>query len=215
MKGALALALLLAAGAAQAAPPQAPPQAPPPWARKQTLDPDWPCQSIKREHLSVAELWNGPPVDAAAQQASHDPAIAALADRLAQRRVPMAQAQTEIAAFAQASGSQKSARLVALFAGLFDALGQERDSVIAGLDRFGARQKQIAAGIRDQETQMQALQSAPSPDQPAIDKLADHIAWSQQMFDERRQSLQYACDVPTVIEQRLYALAQAIQAQLP
>jgi hypothetical protein len=62
---------------------------------------------------------------------------------------------------------------------------------------------------------MQSLQAAPSPDQPAIDKLADQIALSQQMFDQRRQSLQYACDVPTIIEQRLYSLAQAIQAQLP
>ncbi len=211
-RAALVLALLLPAGAALASPPVASDK---PWLRKQTLDPDWPCQSIKRTDLSVAEIWAGPPIDAAAMQAGKRPAISTLAGRLAQRRVPLEDAKSEIVAFAQSAGAQKQERLVALFAGLFDALNQERESVVSGLDRFGVRQKQIAGGIRTQEQQLTTLQSAAQPNQPAIDNLADRIAWAQQMFDERRQSLQYACAVPDVIEQRLYALAQAIQAQLP
>jgi hypothetical protein len=42
----------------------------------------------------------------------------------------------------------------------------------------------------------------------------EKLQWDVRLFDERRQTLNYVCDVPTMIEQRLFALAREIQNQI-
>ena len=80
---------------------------------------------------------------------------------IAQRRVPLAQAQDAVHAFAQQANEQKQQKLLALMAGLFSVLDQERGGVIAGLDRFGARQKELAAGIREDNDKLRQMQADP------------------------------------------------------
>ena len=77
-----------------------------------------------------------------------DPALSNLIGKLALRRVPIKEAETAIRAFAAQAGAEKSAKLLALFAGLFEAMANERGQVVAGLDRFGRRQKELADAIR-------------------------------------------------------------------
>ena len=59
---------------------------------------------------------------------------------------------------------QKQQQLLTLLAGLFDVLDAERSSVIAGLDRFGARQKELAAGIREDNDEAAHLQADTAAD---------------------------------------------------
>jgi hypothetical protein len=40
------------------------------------------------------------------------------------------------------------------------------------------------------------------------------LEWDLRVFDERHQSLAYVCETPTLIEQRLFALARVIQRSL-
>ncbi len=126
-------AAMFVAAAADAAPPG-------------PRDPDWPCQQIKVPELSLASVWAGPSVDLQHIDWQHDQPIADLVHEIAQRREPLAQAQDKVHAFAQQAKAQKQQRLLALLAGLFTVLDQERGTVIAGLDRFGLRQKALAAG---------------------------------------------------------------------
>ena len=70
---------------------------------------------------------------------------------LAQRRVPIEQAQDRIHAFAQQAAEQKQPKLLELLAGLFSVLDDERGAVIVGLDRFGVRQKELATAIRERQ----------------------------------------------------------------
>ena len=44
--------------------------------------------------------------------------------------------------------------------------------------------------------------------------MTQRITWEAAVFQDRRQALSYACDVPGKIEQRLFALARTIQAAL-
>ncbi len=104
-------------------------------------DPDWPCQQIKVPHLSYGTMWTGPALDPLMQTWSKDSEVAGLVHDLAERRIPIEQAQAEIATFAQHAGPQKQQRLSMLMAGLFDTLDRERASVIDGLDRFGRSQR--------------------------------------------------------------------------
>jgi hypothetical protein len=174
-------------------------------------DPDWPCQQIEVPELSLAAVWSGPPVDPQQIDWQHDQTVADLVHSIAQRRVPLVQAQDAVHAFAQQANEQKQEKLSALMAGLFSVLDQERGTVIAGLDRFGVRQKELATGIREDNYKLRQMQADPAADTGAVNQMVQRVTWEAEVFQDRRQALSYACDVPGKIEQRLFALARTIQ----
>lgn len=177
-------------------------------------DPNWPCQQIKVSEMSLATVWSGPPVDPRDTAWKDNPAVAGLVAALAPRREPIDQAQTLLHDFAQQAGEQKQAQLLQVLVGLFDVLDSERGSVIAGLDRFGQRQKQLAAELRENNEKLRTLQAEPSSDPAAVEQMTQQVKWAAEVFQDRRQALSYACDVPNKIEQRLFALAHQIQQDL-
>ena len=177
-------------------------------------DPDWPCQQIKVPELSLASVWAGPTVDPQQTDWQDDQAVADLVHEVAQRREPLAQAQDKIHAFAQQAKQRKQQKLLALLAGLFSVLDEERGAVIAGLDRFGNRQKELAAGIRDDNDKLRQMQADSTADAGAVNQMVQRVTWEAEIFQDRRQALSYACDVPGKIEQRLFALARTIQQDL-
>lgn len=174
-------------------------------------DPDWPCQQIKVPQLSYGTMWTGPALDPYLKNWRQDQEVAGLVHDLSQRRIPIEQAQAEIADFAKRAGPQKQQRLIALMAGLFTTMDAERASVLDGLDRFGRSQRKFASEIRADNEQLQAMRSAPNADETKVNKAVDALTMELRVFETRRTTLRYACDVPTLIEQRLFALAQAIQ----
>lgn len=186
-----------------------------PAAARYGADPDWPCQSIKVADLSLGTMWTGPPVDAYAQTWQQDAPVAALAQRLVQRRLPVDEATAEVKRFAATLGADRTVKLQTLMAGVFDLLDTERRAVVDGLDRFGHRQKELAASIRGEASGVNAETLAPSADAAKISAAMQRLEWDRRVFDARRESIEYACAVPSVIEQRLFALAHAIQAELP
>jgi hypothetical protein len=198
----LALTGVLSAGVASHAAPPGP------------RDTDWPCQQIKVPTLSLAAVWGGPQVDPQQTDWQHDQAVANLVQEIAQRRMPLAQAQDKVHAFAQQADEQRQQKLLALLAGLFSVLDTERSRVIAGLDRFGARQKELAAGIRADNDKLRQLQADPAADGGDVNQMVQRVTWEAEVFQDRRQDLSYACDVPGKIEQRLFALARTIQESL-
>jgi hypothetical protein len=177
-------------------------------------DPDWPCQQIKVGELSLGSVWDGPAIGAAANDWAKDTEVADLVSRLTQRRVPVEQAIAEIRAFANRAGAQKQERLLALVAGLYGALDQERGSVIAGLDRFGRAQKTMAETLRADVDRLRTMQAAEPRDEAGVAALTQRLDWETRVFEQRREALSTACGVPTLIEQRLFALARAVQEAL-
>ncbi len=172
-------------------------------------DPDWPCQQLKVSELSLGSFWNGPHVDLSADW-QHDQNIAALVGAVTQRRMPLDQAIQRINDFALATRSDKTDALLLVFAGVFNVLDHERTEVLDGLDRFGVRQKVLAEGLRHDGEALRAAQSDAGHDDAKLADATQHLLWDQQVFESRRQSLHFACDVPTAIEQRLFGLSKAI-----
>jgi hypothetical protein len=187
----------------------------PPAANAPPLDPDWPCQQIKIDHMSLATMWGGPELGKFTDDWQQYPQAAALAQRLAERRIPVSQAQDEIKTFAQAAGADRKTELLAFMGGIFALLDRERFSVIQGLDRFGARQQSYAAQIRTEITDLHNAQDAPQPDQQAVEKLSQQVYWDTRVFTDRKSMLSYACFVPDEIEHRLYELAGTTSNLLP
>ena len=93
-------------------------------------DPDWPCVQRKQPHLSLGQMWTGPQPDDAVRALAETPAIAAMADRLEQRRLPMDQAEAEIATFSQTADNQQ---LTALMLAIFERFDPDRGTLIAGI----------------------------------------------------------------------------------
>ena len=197
----LVLAALLLPAIAQAQPPGA-------------RDPDWPCQQIKVPEMSLASVWSGPPLEPHDASWRDDPAVAELVPRLASRREPLDHAASLIHDFAQSTGDRKQGELLKVLAGLLDVLNQERDAVMAGLDRFGGRQKDLAADIRADNEKLRALQTDSGADPKAVERMTQQVTWKAEMFQDRRQAIGYACEVPGKIEKRLFALARQIQQAL-
>jgi hypothetical protein len=174
---------------------------------------NWPCHQILVGQLSVAAVWSGPSIEGLAWR--NDQAVADIVSTLAARRTPLEAAERAIEDFAQSQGASKTKKLVAVFAGLFETLNDERTQVIAGLLRFGAKQKELAGKIRAENAlSREAPGKEPRASGQGEETVARDLEWDLRVFDERHQSLTYVCETPALIEQRLFALAKVIQRRL-
>lgn len=174
-------------------------------------DPDWPCIQRKVPELSLGQIWNGPELPASAEDWQKDPDIAALVPELAARRVPIAEAQKEIRDFAATlPGEKRREPLLTLVQGLFDHMNRERSQVISGIGRYARNQVQLASRLRKEASELDALRAKADASATEITDRTDKLNWETRIFEERVQSLTYVCEVPTLIEQRLYALAKTV-----
>jgi hypothetical protein len=176
--------------------------------------PDWPCVQAKVPDLSIAAVWDGPSIEPAQKAWQDDPTIRNLIARLAARRIPIEEAQKSIEDFLAGAGAAKADKGVLLFAGLFETLNRERTEVMNGLERMQRSQRELADRIKADASAQRELQDQPQPDQAKLDELGARIEWSTRIFDDRRKSVRYACEVPVIIERRLFALGRTIRQQM-
>jgi hypothetical protein len=176
--------------------------------------PDWPCAQAKVPEISLAAVWAGPPLDDVQDKWKDDAKVAALVTKLAARRIELDDAQKAIAEFLSGAATDKTATGKLLFAGLFDTLNAQRASVMGGLERVTRKQREAADRIRADTIALQELQSAASPDQAKIDELGNQLTWETRIFEDRRRVVKFVCEVPTAIDQRLFALGRAIQQDI-
>jgi hypothetical protein len=173
--------------------------------------PDWPCVQAKVPDISVAAVWDGPPIEQAANTWQNEPEIKDLVTRLAARRTPMEEAHKSIAQFLTGDAAVKADKGKRLFAGLFESLNAQRTEIMNGLERLARREKELAEQIRSDTSALHELQDKSAPDQSKISELAAKVEWNMRIFEDRRKSIRYACEVPVVIEKRLFALSRTIQ----
>jgi DNA polymerase III alpha subunit len=176
--------------------------------------PDWPCNQVKVPEISVAAVWAGPAIDDVGNAWGEDAAIKDLVARLAARRTPLEDAQKAISDVITGTESERQKKAKLIFAGLFKTLNHERNEVMHGLERYFRKQKEFADQIRSTILQLRELQDRPDPDQSRVDELTNRVEWGTRIFEERRKTINFVCEVPVVIEQRLFALARAIQQSL-
>ena len=176
--------------------------------------PDWPCAQVKVPDLSLAAVWAGPPLDDVADKWKNDAKVSALLPRLAARRTPLNEAQKAITEFLAGSTAEKIEMGKLLFAGLFDTLNAQRSSVMSGLERVTRKQRQAADKIRTDTLALQALQDASPPDQAKIEELGNQLVWETRIFEDRQRVIKFVCEVPTAIDQRLFALGRMIQQEI-
>jgi hypothetical protein len=176
--------------------------------------PDWPCAQAKVPEVSLAAVWNGPPLDEGTSKWKDNPEVSALIPRLAARRTPLDQAEKAIVDFLSKSAAEKKEKGKLLFAGLFETLNAERTTVMNGLERITRKQREAADKVRNDTLALQGLQDAPTKDQAKIDELGNQLVWETRIFEDRRRVIKFVCEVPTAIDQRLFAFGRTIQQEL-
>jgi hypothetical protein len=176
--------------------------------------PDWPCTQAKVPDISLAAVWAGPALDDAATKWKDDAKVSALVSKLSARKTPLDEAEKSVKEFLAGSAADKTANAKLLFAGLFDTLNAQRSQVMGGLERVSRKQREAADKIRDETIQLQTLQGATPRDDTKVEALSNQLLWETRIFEDRRKVVRFVCEVPTTIDQRLFALGRVIQQEM-
>jgi hypothetical protein len=182
---------------------------------KGKTDPDWPCQQIKTPTFSLASIWAGPQLDLDSQSWRNERDVADLKTQMAQRRVPIADVEAAITDLKAKAGPDANAKLLRAFAAAFADLSQQRSQIIDGLDRIGRRQKAMADRIRAENEAVQKSSDRNNEgDASPGGNGQERLLWDLRIFNDRRQTVTYVCEAPTLIEQRIGEVARAVQKAL-
>lgn len=178
---------------------------------------DWPCVQRKVPVLSVSAIWDGPPIDGV-KGWFREEGIPNLIEVLASRRVPLDEAETAIEKFAKAQPEDKrDEKMLLLFAGLFDKVSGQRRSVMTGIEKYQKSQKERARELERQSTELGKLEAKASADEAASaerDAFFEKYTWTQRIFQERQTNIPLACELPVLIEERLFQLTRTIRNQM-
>jgi hypothetical protein len=85
---------------------------------------------------------------------------------------------------------------------------------MSGLERVSRKQREAADKIREETIQLQALQDATPRDDTKVDAMSNQLIWETRIFEDRRKVVRFVCEVPTTIDQRLFALGRVIQQEM-
>lgn len=176
--------------------------------------PDWPCSQAKVPEISLAAVWAGPALDDAESRWKDDSKVSALVSKLAARKTPLDEVEKLVKEFLSRSAADKTANAKLLFAGLFDTLNAQRSQVMRGLERVSHKQREAADKIREETVQLQALQDATPRDDAKVEAMSNQLIWETRIFEDRRKVVRFVCEVPTTIDQRLFALGRVIQQEM-
>ena len=174
---------------------------------------DWPCIQRKVGELTAVQMWDGPELDTGAPWRD-DPRIVSLAAELAQRRMPLEEAASQIERFAMAAGPGRDARLTALFARVLDRINAERGRLVAGIERYARKQRELAERIKAASLARSAPQGDAARHAAASADVEEQLRWDTRIYDERQAALGYVCESPVLLEQRAFALAREIRNHL-
>jgi len=182
--------------------------------------PDWPCVQRKVATISPAQIWDGPPIDGL-KGWENDEKIQELTTYLESRRVPLEDAEKAIKEFAASQPEgERDKKLTLLFASVLSKINNDRRFVMGRIEEFQRRQRARADELeREGRKLAENDQTIPAEDQlgPRDIKLTpeqQEYNWNARIFQDRQQNLTVACDIPVLIEQRVYEVAKLIRAQM-
>jgi hypothetical protein len=175
---------------------------------------DWPCVQVKVPDISPAMMWSGPALEGENADWRKSPEAAALASKLVVRRYTEEEVAAMVSGFAaKLKDDQKSREMTRIFAAAFESIAAERREVIAGIERFTRRQRELAGTVNATRREYDAAKAIaePTPEQVAKrDEILERLNWETRIFDDREKSTTYACEIPTLLEQRLFLISREL-----
>ena len=178
-------------------------------------DPTWPCIQRKVEALSPGLMW---PFALKTSDMSPDEQVlrdsSDLADTLALRRMDLEDVGGAVQEFVDRHGGS-SETLGLVFARVFDTLSTRRARIINGIGDFSLGQISLSNRVDSVRAEMDKALAAETPDYDRIDALEEQLDWDQIIYTDRQRSITYLCETPTLLERRLFKIAQILQGYIP
>lgn len=197
--------------------PAATPRAPQPNQFRKTADTDWPCIQPRVAELSYGQIWQGPALDQALETWRSDADVAALVPVLVARRTNKDEASVALDRFVKNAGGDKNAKLTLLFAGIFEEINGSRAAVLAGIERYSRKQRELADQIKQSSLQLAADKKGKDMatlNSPEFRNKEDALTWETRIYDERAHSLTYVCETPVILDQLAFERARDIQSRM-
>ncbi|WP_299671983.1 hypothetical protein [uncultured Roseobacter sp.] len=173
-------------------------------------DPTWPCVQRKVETLSLGLMWPHPlDPEAAPISDAMKADVIELAGYLSLRRVELESLQPRVAAFAETYDGDPEA-LGLVFSEVFDTLSKRRSRIMTGIEDFSLGQIALADKIDSLRMEMDTIMSTDEPDFDKVDMLEERLDWDQVIYTDRQRNIAYLCETPTLLERRLFSIAQML-----
>lgn len=174
---------------------------------------DWPCVQRLMPTIEPGLVWSGPTLEPVDQPR---PELQVAARQLIDVKLTPEDITAEVKSFAeQQPEAERTEALTRLFAVSFDWLNDERAGVIRGIRHYATGQKNLADRIVAETRELEKLQAAAAPDTAKVAEMQTARDWDMRIYGDRQKSLALVCEQPVIYEQRAFALARIIQAQLP
>jgi hypothetical protein len=182
------------------------------------MDKAWPCVQGKIDTISVTQIWDGPSIEGL-KGWFRDRELVDLVDLISSRRLPVEQAEAAIKKYAEAQPeAERDAKLTMLFAAVFDKFSSQRRTVMSGILKYQASQQARASELERQSSAIAELERKQPPgateDGPELAQAREKFNWAQRIFQERQSNVPLACELPVLIEERLYAVSRAIRENM-
>lgn len=180
-------------------------------------DKNWPCIQRKVITLSAGQMWPGIVLEKQDTSWKTNEKISKLIKSIFPRRVDLKQTAKIIDQFAvqQPTGSDKIYEQI--FAGLLNETNSIRQEIISGIGRFAKRQQQLAERIKKTRRQVTELEKKDTAvtltklEDQQLTKLEQQLEWDQRIYEERELSMDYVCEAPVILSQRLFTLAKQLK----
>ena len=194
-----AAVILLMAGAAWAQPPSAAPEG-------------WPCVQRYQPEVSYGTVW--PHELPENPERSNAPRAWELADSITESTVKLEQAREQARQFLETREGDLQDTAEHLVAALHELTNQKRDTVVAGIKRFSARQQLMLKRIEAQAQKIEMLKNQEAPDEDTLMDLEARQTWDVRVFDERNALTNHLCEQPVLMEQKFFAVGRDVAAYL-
>ncbi|MFV0297855.1 MAG: hypothetical protein ACK5JT_17250 [Hyphomicrobiaceae bacterium] len=167
--------------------------------------------------MTAAQMWDGPEITSEGKS-SDDESIRHLVPIIVSRRLPVEEVEKDIKAFSDAlPADTRDAKLAELFSAVLAQINATRSSVLTGIEKFQRRQILRSQKLEREGTELADLIKASQAnlkDQAAArlaQEAQDRYDWDARVFQERQRNIPVACEIPVLIEQRAFAIAQSIR----
>ncbi len=104
-----------------------------------------------------------------------------------------------------------------LFAGLFSTVNTQRRSIIGGIEKYQRSQKSRAEELEKQGVDLAKLKGDIVVDDTAAVPESEEeqkLYWAGRIFQERQANIPIACELPAVLEERLFELTRHIRSKM-
>ena len=183
------------------------------YANPQAVPDNWPCVQRYVPELSVAVIWSGPLDEVVDEKILTDSALSELASALANSRVNFDGAKVRTDTYLSQHPGKQEALVTQLFSRIFAKIQKERTRVIKGIFRYTDRQRMLGKRIGEQRKKLEDT-SSQSLDATEREDLEARQTWDIRALRERERQLNYLCEQPVKLEQRLFKAARYLQGYL-